>query len=318
METAMENGSKASFEGWAVLELMGHRRLGGFVTAVELAGAGMLRIDVPGEQGNVATQFYSPSALYCLTPCSEVAARAVAAHNRPEPVSRWELPTEAMAGRIADHRVDDDDEEEEADEDIEVWASKEPMPADHGLLRAPEAAATEGQRAAREWGLPEIFGQCCHRGPARFDIQMPFRQRDYVYATDGRILLRQPVREPEPVSNGQRKVPDCTTHFPWSREGLIPTPIPELPEVRYETCEECDRSRPGCDCGGAGRYEISVAIDVGHMRLASGYLRRLQAIGAECFLPPETPGTLPPVYFRAGNIEALLMPIRKPISEEVR
>ena len=85
-----ENGT---FEGWAILELMGHRRLAGYVKEVELAGAGVLRLDVPGEGDETsATQFYAPSALYCLTPVSEETARAVAARSRPRPVHRWELP----------------------------------------------------------------------------------------------------------------------------------------------------------------------------------------------------------------------------------
>lgn len=37
-----------SYEGWAILELMGHRRLGGRVSQVEQYGVPMLRIDVPG------------------------------------------------------------------------------------------------------------------------------------------------------------------------------------------------------------------------------------------------------------------------------
>lgn len=86
--------SDDKFEGWAILELMGHRRLGGFVTETEMAGAGVLRIDVPGEGDEVyATQFYSPGSMYCLTPTTEEAARAVAVRNRPEPVHQWELPS---------------------------------------------------------------------------------------------------------------------------------------------------------------------------------------------------------------------------------
>lgn len=38
---------KPAFEGWAILELMGHRRLGGHVSEATVAGAGFLRIDVP-------------------------------------------------------------------------------------------------------------------------------------------------------------------------------------------------------------------------------------------------------------------------------
>lgn len=41
---------KPPFEGWAILELMGHRRLGGYVSEATVAGAGFLRIDVPGDE----------------------------------------------------------------------------------------------------------------------------------------------------------------------------------------------------------------------------------------------------------------------------
>lgn len=82
-----------TFEGWAIVELMGHRRLAGLVREVEIAGAAMLRLDVP-EHGDepAATQFYSAAALYCLTPTTEAMARQVAAGTRVAPVQRWELP----------------------------------------------------------------------------------------------------------------------------------------------------------------------------------------------------------------------------------
>lgn len=89
----MVDENAAPFEGWAVLELMGHRRLGGYVQEATVAGAGFLRIDVPGggDAPAEATQFYSPSSVYCLTPVTEAMARAVAGRNRPQPVQRWEL-----------------------------------------------------------------------------------------------------------------------------------------------------------------------------------------------------------------------------------
>jgi hypothetical protein len=77
-----------TFEGWVILELMGHRRLAGWLTEQEVAGAAFLRLDVP----DVGTQYYSPSAVYCITPTSEETARQVATLNRPAPVHRWELP----------------------------------------------------------------------------------------------------------------------------------------------------------------------------------------------------------------------------------
>lgn len=85
----------ATFESWAILELMGHRRLGGFVQEVELAGSAFLRIDIPQREGEgmLATQFYSGNAVYCLTPTTEEAARAVASSNQPRPVHYYELPS---------------------------------------------------------------------------------------------------------------------------------------------------------------------------------------------------------------------------------
>lgn len=84
--------SEQRFSEWCVLELLGHRRLGGKVSEQEIAGAAFLRIDVPGPDGApVATQFYSPSAVYAITPTTEEMARAVAVAHQPEPVTHWEL-----------------------------------------------------------------------------------------------------------------------------------------------------------------------------------------------------------------------------------
>lgn len=78
-----------TFDTWAILELMGHRRLAGHLTEQEVAGEGFLRLDVPGEPP--ATQFYRPAAVYCITPTSEDTARKVAALARPAPVQIWEI-----------------------------------------------------------------------------------------------------------------------------------------------------------------------------------------------------------------------------------
>lgn len=80
------------FAEWAIVELMGHRRLAGRVTEQEIAGRAFLRLDIPVADGSDATQFYGAQAIYCLTPCDEATARQVASLNRPVPVQRWELP----------------------------------------------------------------------------------------------------------------------------------------------------------------------------------------------------------------------------------
>ena len=102
-----------SFEGWCILELMGHRRLGGYCRSEIVFGTPLCRIDIPAANDfPAATQFYSPSAIYCVTPCDEATARATSAGFRPTPVHRWELPKlEATSSRLQDSYGDVEDED---------------------------------------------------------------------------------------------------------------------------------------------------------------------------------------------------------------
>ena len=84
-----------SFEGWAIVEIMGHRRLAGYCSEAEMYGAKFLRIDCygnPDSQNPTETQFYGANSVYCLTPTTEDTARRVGTIKRPEPVALWELP----------------------------------------------------------------------------------------------------------------------------------------------------------------------------------------------------------------------------------
>lgn len=85
------------FAMWAILELMGHRRLAGFVQEVEVFGKGMVRIDVPA--AIPVTQWYNPDAIYSLTPTNEELARRLAQRVDTQLVSRYELPP-AKAERL--------------------------------------------------------------------------------------------------------------------------------------------------------------------------------------------------------------------------
>lgn len=92
--------------GWCIVEQLGHKRLAGRVSEDVVAGAKMLRVDVPDGDGLI-TQWIGSGSLYALTPTTEEIARAAAAHMaRPEPVHRWELPAPkadpAERGEIGD------------------------------------------------------------------------------------------------------------------------------------------------------------------------------------------------------------------------
>lgn len=93
-------------DGWAVLELMGHRRMAGKLTEVLVGGTTLLRIDVPRADGSMATQLYGVGSVYCITPTTEEIAHAVALANPPEPIHPWELrPRLAAAPPATDVEV---------------------------------------------------------------------------------------------------------------------------------------------------------------------------------------------------------------------
>jgi hypothetical protein len=79
-----------SFKTWGILELMGHRKMCGEISEQQIGGAGMVRIDVPNPKGEpVLTQYYSPQAVYCITPTTEEIARSMAARMDTTPPAVW-------------------------------------------------------------------------------------------------------------------------------------------------------------------------------------------------------------------------------------
>jgi hypothetical protein len=80
------------FESWAILELMGHRRIAGLVSEQTIGGQAMLRIDIPATTNQEAfTQYYGAGSVYCMTPTTEEIARAVAERCFIRPVEQFEL-----------------------------------------------------------------------------------------------------------------------------------------------------------------------------------------------------------------------------------
>jgi len=101
--------------GWAILELMGHRKLAGFVTD----DMGLVRIDVYTEDPEVrmrakpiATQWYGRAAIYCITASTVGLCVEVARSHQPAPVGRWELPETSVGSTppsgIADAEMEPD------------------------------------------------------------------------------------------------------------------------------------------------------------------------------------------------------------------
>ena len=112
-------------EGFAIVELMGHRKLAGKISRAEILGTEMLRVDVIDPAGEtIATQFYNGASIYALSFCGEKEARAAAAASSSwQPVTRYELRAlEAPRPRVVDvesgfqRGPDPDEVERESDE----------------------------------------------------------------------------------------------------------------------------------------------------------------------------------------------------------
>lgn len=118
---------QASFEGWAVVEMMGHRKEIGFVTTQAFGQAVLFRVDTPelperefvletpeyashnGEGSRwcpIGTKvkrpvspakscLVAPSSLYAINPCSEEAAMRLIERNVSRPLIALELPEQA-------------------------------------------------------------------------------------------------------------------------------------------------------------------------------------------------------------------------------
>lgn len=97
---------------WMILELLGHRKLAGFVTEVQRYGTALIQVEVyrGDEEAPTLVQRYSPSALFGETPCAEAVARRFAAGSSYRPVTAWELER-----ALPSYDGPDDEEIEEAE-----------------------------------------------------------------------------------------------------------------------------------------------------------------------------------------------------------
>ncbi len=124
-----------AFDSWAIIELMGHVRMGGRVTEEERFGSKLGRVDVPlpadptcivcqgkGDclpcDSRFTTVYFGGSSVYRLTPTTEKLARAVAAASQPRPVSLYELPKptpRTVRATVSDKHVSDNDLDDDKD-----------------------------------------------------------------------------------------------------------------------------------------------------------------------------------------------------------
>jgi hypothetical protein len=117
-----------ALDTWAVVEVMGHKKFSGRVSEHTMGSMALIRVDVPAtdQAGGRVTPEYSkligPGSIYCITPCTEEIARAVATelerYNEPIPASipaQRQLPAAVGDAEILDDDFYDDDDDDDDD-----------------------------------------------------------------------------------------------------------------------------------------------------------------------------------------------------------
>lgn len=105
--------------GWVMLELMGHRQRIGQAREEEIAGGLMLRIDIPTEGEEYATEYYGSSSIYSIRPISEEIAKDHWAARDPRPARPVQYQPDTQIEDHSHHDADDLDDAWPEDEDAE-------------------------------------------------------------------------------------------------------------------------------------------------------------------------------------------------------
>ena len=100
---------------YAIVELMGHRTRAGMVSDAQMGGATLLRIEHPSRADHTGNEplaeYYAPSALFSIRPCSQDEATAVAGWAWPDLGPKALGP--ALPAELEEYVDDYDDSNEE-------------------------------------------------------------------------------------------------------------------------------------------------------------------------------------------------------------
>lgn len=125
----------------------------------------------------------------------------------------------------------------------------------------------------------------------RYAVQSPWNHRGYKYATDGRIIVRQPTTEPD-ASDGLMR-PNVESIF----KPFAPTePWPEIVPL-----EECDNVQKVC--------ALAIRLhEIGGRKIQGVYAAMIQTLGLVMYDPRGTPYDM--IRFCATDgIEGCVMPV---------
>lgn len=158
--------------------------------------------------------------------------------------------------------------------------------------------------------IPPLMLACCDGIAIRYDLKKPFPVGHYLWATNGRILVRQPIDDfaHELISElrknrGSLPRPlEVWSHYPVAGEEQ------ELPMPIRTVCPECKGvERVECyECHGVRSELNDKPVPVGDLTLGSYYAALLYDHGIRGV---KVAGPSDAVQFSLGRLEGMLMPL---------
>lgn len=116
------NETPQSFESWAIVEVMGHKKYAGLVTEQVIGGQSFVRVDVPeihddnpDERREPFCKLFGAGSIYCITPVSEEVARRMVLQLAERPIPIFELRN--LQNRQVQPALGFYDEDDDEDED---------------------------------------------------------------------------------------------------------------------------------------------------------------------------------------------------------
>lgn len=232
----------AGFESFCIVELMGHARIAGKVSEQVIAGTAMLRVDVPKTGRKEAfTKYYSPSAVYSITPTDEATAQRAAEAFDEAPIQPWilRMPTSPLladgfvAGGDTDplrgrNQVVIEEEEDYDDEETDDWGYPPSHPFYDPELDDPDNGYSDdedeilpldddepifGSETWREEQKQKVVALCRELARQQFVIfdteTTGFESSDEIVQIgvidqDGKTLLDSLVKPTKPITNSDR------------------------------------------------------------------------------------------------------------------
>ena len=110
---------QSEFKTWAIVEVMGHNEYAGYVSSQNIAGAAMLRVDVPATSRHEQfTKYLSTNAIYGISPCTEETARARAESQSATPFASWSVEQQVLnnlrqKGLLIEHKREQQEYEDQ-------------------------------------------------------------------------------------------------------------------------------------------------------------------------------------------------------------